>query len=817
MRISYNWLSDYVDHGLSSTDLADSLTMAGLEVEHTKQRSLSLEGVVVGQVASVRPHPDADRLQLCDVDLGTGELEQIVCGAPNVAPHQRVPVATVGTSLVINGKTIKIRKSKIRGQISMGMICAEDELGLSEDHQGIMVLTGNSSIGEPLKDYLRREHRMTDDVTFDLAITPNRPDATCHIGVARDLAALLNVPVKLPSIPALPNETGIEKYLEVLIHCPDLCGRYTAMIVQDVTVRPSPPWLKRKLELVGVRSVNNIVDATNYVMYECGQPLHAFDYDRIRQKKIIVRESVTGETFVTLDGKQHTLTEGVVLICDGKEPVALGGIMGGENSEIDDTTTNVLIESAWFAPSRTRRSAKALGISTDASYRFERGVDTALQPWAALRTAMLIVDLGGGTVVQGILDVDPLPSPVSRIDLRISRIHKILGVQIEHPRIIQILKSLGFSPTHQKGDDIISCTVPTYRPDVNREIDLIEEIVRIYGLENIPLSKNSTPSLSVPLPRTNDQLRDLALSCLTGLGFREIYTNSLLPDDIATQFSHAVIGTDYPPVRTLNAVSTSMATLRPSLLPGMLKVMQYNIYHSQQVLRFCEFGHVFHHSRQEASFIENCSEYDALLLGVSGPIQPKNWDSTSRIADFFDVKGDVHALLDVMRLDILRLEPCYQPTELTDYHITFYSDETRVGTLAKLSGSIQRSFDLPDPVFFAEFNWTRLVLLYEGVPDITYVPVASFPAVERDLAILVDQSQPVAPMLHTLHKVGQPLLKNVDVFDVYTGERIPVDKKSIAFALRFGAGRTLRDKEVDRVMQTIVNVLSKQFNATLRS
>ena len=817
MRISYNWLSNYVGHGLSPADLADSLTMAGLEVEHTKEKALSLEGVIVGQVLSVRPHPNADRLQLCDVDLGTGMSEQIVCGAPNVAAHQRVPVATVGTSLVIGGKTIKIRKSKIRGQISMGMICAEDELGLSEDHQGIMILAGNSNIGEPLKDYFRREYGMTNDIIFDLAITPNRPDATCHIGVARDLAALQNVPLKHPDIPAPPNQTDIEKYLEVLIQCPDLCGRYTAMIVRDVNVKPSPVWLKQKLESVGVRSVNNIVDATNYVMYECGQPLHAFDYDRIRQKKIVVRESVAGEIFVTLDAKQHTLTDGVVLICDGKEPIALGGIMGGENSEIDDTTTNVLIESAWFAPSRTRRSAKTLGISTDASYRFERGVDTALQPWAALRTAMLIADLGEGTPVHGILDIHPTAPPPLHIDLRISRIYKILGTRIEYGRIIQILESLGFSPTHQKGDDVIACTVPTYRPDVNLEIDLIEEIVRIYGLENIPLSKNSTPSLSVPLPRTNDQLRDLALSCLTGLGFREIYTNSLLPDDTAAQFRHAVIGTDYPPVRTLNAVSKSMATLRPSLLPGMLKVMQYNIHHSQQVLRFCEFGHVFHHSQQQAAFIENCSEYNALLLGISGPIQPDNWDSTSRIADFFDLKGHVGTLLDALRLNILRLQPCYQPTELTDYHITLYSDRTRVGTMARLSGSIQKAYDLPDPVFFMEFNWTRLVLLYEGIPDVTYVPVSSFPAVGRDLAVSVDQSQPVAPMLSIIYEAGQPLLRNVTIFDVYTGDRIPPGKKSIAFSLRFEADRTLRDQEIDQVIQTIVHVLSEQFNATLRN
>lgn len=373
MKISYNWLSEYVAHELSPEDLAHALTMSGLEVEDILRLGPSLDGVFVGRVVSVRPHPNADRLKLCDVDLGTDKLIPIVCGAPNVAADQRVPVATIGAHLAIGEKALKIKKSKIRGQVSMGMICAEDELGLSDDHSGIMVLSENAVIGEPLLVYLEREGQEVNDTVLDIAITPNRADATSHIGVARDVSALQNVLLQHPEI-TFPLDGGeTAQHIKVDIQCPDLCHRYVAMIVTGVKVGPSPAWLKRRLEAIGLRSINNVVDATNFVMYECGQPLHAFDYDRIAKQRIVVRESVEGEEFTTLDGKKHTLAEGVVLICDGERPVAIGGIMGGENSEVDETTSNVLIEGAWFCPSRTRRSARALGIATDASYRFERG------------------------------------------------------------------------------------------------------------------------------------------------------------------------------------------------------------------------------------------------------------------------------------------------------------------------------------------------------------------------------------------------------------------------------------------------------------
>lgn len=815
MKISYNWLSEYVVHELSPEDLAHALTMSGLEVENILHLGPSLDGVVVGRVVSVRHHPNADRLKLCDVDLGTDELIPIVCGAPNVAADQRVPVATIGTHLTIGEKVLKIKKSKIRGQTSMGMICAEDELGLSDDHSGIMVLSENAVVGEPLVDYLEKEGQETNDTVLDIAITPNRADATSHIGVARDVSALQNVPLSHPEVTIPPDGGETAQHIKVDIQCPDLCRRYAAMIVTDVKIGPSPAWLKQRLEAIGLRSINNVVDATNYVMYECGQPLHAFDYDRIAEQRIVVRESVEGEEFATLDGRKHTLREGVVLICDGERPVAIGGIMGGENSEVDETTSNVLIEGAWFCPSRTRKSARALGMSTDASYRFERSVDTDSQAWATGRVAALIAELGSGSVTPGIVDAHPNPPTATRVDLRLARVPKILGIRIPRKDILRILTSLGFEP--QEACETISCTVPSCRPDIHLEIDLIEEIARIYGFDRIQALPSAPLPTSIPVTRPIDLMRERVHAYLNGHGFREIYTNSLLPDDQALQFSQAVIEADYPPVRTLNAVSRSMATLRPSLLPGMLNVMQHNANHGQRTLRFYEIGHVFHFSEHEAAFIENYSEYEVLLFGISGPVRPQSWDGSIRLADFFDIKGDVEKLLSLLNLEFLGMEPSVEPTGITAHHITLSVNKKWIGTIARLSDEIQAAYDLPDPVFFATINWTRLALICEEQPAAVYAPVPRHPVVERDIAMVVDSQQPVGPMINRVREAGQALLKNVDIFDIYMGKGIAPGKKSVAFSLRFGANRTLRDQEIDHIVQNIVTTLSTQFGAELRA
>ena len=815
MLISINWLKELVDIDASPVELAESLSLSGLEVEQTEQVGPSLEGVVVGHVIDVQPHPNADRLTLCKVDIADGEPVQIVCGAPNVKAGQFVPVATPGCTLTIKGRQVQIKRARLRGERSAGMICAEDELGLSDDHSGIMVLEDAAIKGEALETYLQRTGRQVADTVMDIVVTPNRPDAACHIGVARDVAALADTPLRLPAIEDPKSSSAIDEHVSVAIACPELCRRYVALLVTGVKVGPSPQWLQDRLSSVGLRPINNIVDVTNYVMYECGQPLHAFDYARLAGAKIIVRASREGEQMSTLDGKRHTLPSGVVLICDDEQPVALGGVMGGANSEVEENTTHVLIESAWFDPSCTRRSARKLGIQTDASYRFERGVDASGQLRAAARAAELMCSLAGGTLVDGYVDAHPNPLVLPEITLRLSRIPKILGITIPPDEVTRILQALGFEVNRQ--DDLLHCQVPPHRPDVSIEVDLIEEVARIHGLDKIAEPTATPLPGSVALDRPIDALRESVHRNLNGKGFREIYTNSLMNRDEAETFSDPALGTGYPVVETLNPVSSTMTTLRPTLLPGMLRVMQFNTHHGQDPLRFYEFGHVFHRIDEHAVYIEGYAEYETLLMAASGPVRPPGWDGQGRNVDIYDIKGDVESLLVTLGLAEVQMESYLQPTAVTAHQIILNSNNQRLGCIARLSDEQQQAWDLRAPVYFAEFNWTRLVLHSQEYSRQTYTSVNRHPVADRDIAVTVPRVQTVGPMLETIRKSGSPLLQHVRIFDLYEDERFGASRKSLAFALRFGARRTLRDEEIDRAVERIVKALHELYAAELRS
>ena len=816
MKISSSWLKEYVDHPYSLEELSHALTMSGLEVEQTAVVADSLDGVTVGRVLEVLPHPNADRLTVCCVDVGHDSPLQIICGAPNVAAGQHVAVARAGAKLMLPsretpGETVPviIRKAKIRGKRSQGMICAEDELGLSDDHSGIMVLTDDAEVGETFDDYLCRRGLFARDAMLDIAVTPNRPDAICHIGVARDVAALTSTMVVRPNVelPRVDGETARQVIVD--IKCPEACRRYVALLVLGVTIRDSPPWLKQRLESVGLRSINNVVDITNYVMYECGQPLHAFDYNRIRGGHIVVRQSTEGERFTTLDGKDHVLMEGTVLICDAERSVALGGMMGGANSEVDETTTNVLIESAWFDPSTTRRAARKLGLSTDASYRFERGVDSDGQVWAAARAARLMVDLGGGTLVSGMVDAHPNPIEMPVLELRLARMAQVLGIDVPRSEVVRILRALEFRVDEAEGD-ILRCRVPTHRPDVEREIDIIEEVARIYGYDAIAEPPRTPLPSFVPSERQADLLRSATNTYLVGRGYREIVTNSLLRKDEAERFIDSALGRTGPVVETLNAVSQSMTTLRPRLLPGMLRVIEHNQNHGQRALRFYEFGHVFQRTNGAGTFIYGYDEGEAFIMGVTGPDAPTAWDRTSREADIFDLKGDVEAVFEQLRVPRVVFEAHNEASPLTDYRIMVYSGGVALGSIARFRA------DLRTPVYFAEFDWAQLVHLCGAHASTTYRATERHPTVERDIAVVVAKSEAVGPMTAAIRKSGGPMLKSVEVFDLYQGERIGADVKSVAFALRFGAGKTLKDEEVDHRVSAIVRRLAKTFGAKLR-
>lgn len=850
MNISYSWLSDYVDlDGISPEALAQLLTMVGLEVDGIEVHGQALDGVVVGHVLDARPHPNADRLTLCSVDLGVESPVQIVCGAPNVAAGQKVPVATVGTTLLLPSRKdpakrepVTLSKVKLRGETSEGMICSEDELGVSDEHAGIMVLQEEAPVGQPFETYLAARGRLRSDATLDVAITPNRPDATSHIGVARDVAAVTGRELRLPEV-EVPEPGGeAAEQVGVTIAAPTVCRRYVGLVVRGVRVGPSPDWLQARLQAIGLRPINNVVDATNFVMHEVGQPLHAFDLDRLagdaeHRARIVVRQAEAETPFTTLDDHKRTLPAGTLLIADAERAVAVAGVMGGANSEVTEHTANLLIESAYFDPASIRRTAKALGLQTDSSYRFERGVDPEVQAWAASRAARLIVEIAGGEVVPGMVDEHPNPVERREVSLRLRRIRRVLGAEIERDEIERLLRAIGFGVVPDAGMagaflkqaerlgvadtpggvESFALTVPSFRPDVTREIDVIEEVARLYGYDRLPLpGQMALPSLP-PRPDRPRALRAAAADRLAGLGFRELYTNSLLPVAVAEAFSvPALTGRTVEAVETANAINREMAALRPSLLPGLLAVAAYNQNRDAGPLRLFEVGHVFGRGEDPHNPVKGYHERESLILGMSGAATLGGWDEAEREVDVYDLKGVVFHLLAALGLDELDEVADPQPDALTAYRLFFEADGRRIGVLGRIGDALAEQQGLRAPVFFAEIDWSGVSALLAAREEPRYEPISRFPAVDRDLAVVVGRNQAVGPMLRTIRQAGGDLLREARVFDLYEGERVGENRKSVAFALRFGADRTLTDSVVDKQVRRIVQALTREHEAELR-
>ena len=828
MDISYNWLNEYVDHDWSPEKLAERLTMAGLEVETVRPLGQALDGVVVGEVTTVRAHPNADRLVLCDVDLGDGAPSQIACGAPNVAAGQKVPVATVGTTLSRPDpdapearQELTVEARELRGEASNGMICAEDELGLSDDHAGIMVLDDDTPVGTPFPEYLDAHGMPSTDAVLDIELTPNRPDAASHIGVARDVSALADSELRTPTVDTPSPGGPVAEEITVDLRDEAGCPRYVALLVRGVDVTESPLWLRRRLTAIGLQPRNHVVDVTNFVLHECGQPLHAFDLDAIADDTIVVRSTDDETPFTTLDDQERELPEDTLLICDAEKPVAVAGVMGGANSEVSTETTDVLIESAYFDPSTIRRTAKALDVQTDSSYRFERGVDRDGQVWAAARAAELIADLGNGTVVPGMVDEHPHPPDEETVSLRPDRLTQVLGTEVATDEGTRLLGAIGFKI--EDGEDALRCTVPTWRPDVSIEEDLIEEVARLHGYDQIPEPERVPVPSRTPQQPPEETLGRQARSLLKGLGYREIYTNSMLRKDRAERFNAPPAGSDRAPVvETKNPISEEMAALRPRLLPGALEVMQHNHNHGQEALRVFEFGRVFRRATDaDAPLVPGYSEHPALLVALSGPHAPTGWDTEPRDADLFDLKGTVETLLEDLRVPDRRVRPrdagaVDEAPPVTQHHIDVAAGDTPLGTVARVRDDVAADFDLDTPVFVAEFHWAALVGSATAEQHRDYEPVSRFPVVDRDLAVLVPANQPVGPLQRAIREAGAPLLRRVDVFDTYAGAGIDEDTKSVAFTLRFGADRTLTDEEVDARLDAIVERLAANHGARLR-
>ena len=802
MKISYNWLTEFIDLDLSPKQTAEKLTLIGLEVDELSSFGSKLEGVVVGEILEVNEHPNADRLQLCIVNTGE-ETNQIVCGADNVAKGQKVPVATVGTTLPVetdNGEPFTIREAKLRGEKSKGMICAEDELGLGDDHSGIMVLDEDLVAGTPLNKAID----LYEDTIIDIEITPNRPDATCHLGVARDLAAALDLELHKPFAEDFGEPQPL-KEIDIEIRAPEKCHRYVGKMVNGISIEESPAWLQNRLKAIGVRPVNNIVDITNYVMFELGQPLHAFDADTIKGDKIVVKEFDEEISFETLDHIERKCPPGTLFICDGNEPVAIAGVMGGVDSEVSEGTTNILIESAWFDPAAIRRTAKEQMLQTDASYRFERGVDPKLQRIAAERAAQLIAEVAGGELVDRCTDIHPTKTDERTLSLRKSYVNRLLGTDFSTEEIHDLLDGLELELL-QKDESQLQYRIPTFRPDLEREVDLIEEVGRLFDYNNIPAPKHG--KFSSPEPITDwEELIAKAKETAKGLRFREIYSNSLMPEKDAQ-----LLGDLDQMIHTLNPISEEMTTLRPSLLYGFLKSAEYNFNRKAKQLRFFEVGNVFNKD-EKGSYHPGINEETHILFGLAGFKTIEHWKTEAQHYDAFDLKAAVRSFLKQLGVHSVT------KTTVDDQNVlTYMIDEREIGQLFNVSEEMLGNYDIDLPAMTAEFSLTQIFKARQNIKEQRYEPVSKFPSFEFDFAVIVDRSIKAGDLLKLIREKAGPTLQELQVFDVFEGESLGDQKKSIAFRLSFlDKNKTLTIKEVEPIINKLIKVLEKEYSAKLRN
>lgn len=799
MKILLSWLRNYIDlEGISSEEISHKLTMAGLEVEDVYSEAEIYKGFVVGKVNLKQKHPNADKLSLCTVSTGENEY-QVICGAPNVEANQKIVFAPIGT--IIPKGQLKIEKVKIRGIESYGMICSEAELEISDKHEGIMVLPDDFKVGAKITEALK-----LNDVIFEIGITPNRPDALSHIGVARELAALLGKSLKLPQIKLKESKSSVNEFASIVIQDEINCPRYSSLVIRNVEIKESPEWLKNCLSKIGLRPINNVVDITNYIMYETGQPLHAFDLDLLASKKIIVKSTKTESTFTTLDSKQRNLPIGTLMICDGEKPVAIAGVMGGENSEINSDTKNLLIESAYFNPASIRRTSRSIGLSTDASYRFERGTDPNNTLYAAQRTAQLISEICDGEIAKGNIDIYPKKILPQKIILRYSTVERILGYRIEKQKIKNILIALGITAEEQNQYEL-KTTVPSFRPDIEREIDLIEEIARIHGYDNIPTISKIAVTLQKRIDESEfaDQLRNVANS----LGFFEMINNPLVNKKLASYYEN--------PIQILNPQNLDMEFLRNSLLPGALSVVSRNINSGEKDLCLFEIGNIFY--KNSTSGIESFSDFtesQKLIFILTGRANSKEWHSNERFFDFFDLKGVINSFLIKISLDNFLNDSYYHSgNNLYEFLFTKSLMNKVLAEGGKVKKEVLDDFGIEQDVFAFEFDVQSLQRI-EKVGK-KFIEPSKFPKVVRDFAFIFDRKIIVKDIITHIKHEGSNLLKDVKIFDIYEDEAIGNDKKSLAFSLEFGSDeRTLTESEVEKDFTALINSVSKKFNAILR-
>ncbi|WP_080239001.1 phenylalanine--tRNA ligase subunit beta [Spirosoma rigui] len=828
MEVSYKWLQEFIALPESPEEVGKLLTGTGLEVEGIEAVGPSgepaaenaLSGVVIGEVLTCTKHPDADKLSLTTVDVGTGQPLPIVCGAPNVAAGQKVIVALVGATLhPTAGESFQIKKAKIRGALSEGMICAEDEIGLGTSHAGIIVLDPDGPgaalpNGTPADQYFD----VSPDYRISIGLTPNRIDAASHLGVARDLRAVLNRPLQWPDIDAfrVDNESLT---LDVRVDDTEACPRYTGLTISGLTVGESPEWLKKRLLSIGLNPINNIVDITNFVCHDLGQPLHAFDADKIAGHQVIVKTLPAGTPFVTLDGVERKLTATDLMICDAEKPMCIAGVFGGQYSGVTAQTTRIFLESAYFSAMSVRKTALHHGLKTDASFRFERGTDPAMPLIALKRAALLIQEIAGsnggtgqvrpGIISSAITDLYPTPVAPFRVPVRYRNINRLIGINIDFAEIQRILEALDIQLDEQTNDGFVA-VVPPYRVDVTREADVIEEILRIYGLDNIPLSKNLAADSLSEFPKIDpDQWQSRVGQLMAANGFHEILTLSLTRPSYHEAIRPSLPGAD---VTLLNPLSDELSVMRQTLLFSSLETLVYNLNRRQKDLKLFEFGKVYHKVTGENGAVKYV-ERMRLSLAITGNQQAESWMQKSQPVAYHDLATAVQRILNLFRVRNVETQPA--DPNLFQYGLTYLVNKKPLVSIGLVKTKLAKLVDLKQPVFYADFDWSALMKATGG--KVRYDEVSRFPDVRRDLSLVIDKTVTFEQISRLAHQTERKLLRSVNTFDVFEGEQLGADKKSysVSFTLQ-DTTQTLTDATIDKTMQRLMSAFERELGAVIR-
>lgn len=817
MKISHNWLKSYIETDLDPTKIAELLTDGGLEVEEvTEFESIKggLKGIVIGQVMECEKHPNADKLSITKVDIGNSSLTPIVCGAPNVAVGQKVLVATVGTTLYTGTDSFIIKSSKIRGEISEGMICAEDEIGIGTSHDGILVLPTEVKVGTLASDYFK----IANDFVYEIGLTPNRVDASNHIGVARDLVALLNQNTqiknhKLNLISLKPLSVGKPLPIIIEVKNEEACPRYAGVCIANIEVNESPDWLKNRIKSIGLRPINNVVDITNFVLMELGQPLHAFDYDKINGHKIIVQTLTNGATFTTLDETERNLHSDDLMICNQDLPMCIAGVFGGLNSGVTNKTKNIFLESAYFNPSFVRKTSKRHNLKTDAAFRFERGTDPNGVVFALRRAAELIIEICGGEIASEIQDVYNKPIKNVQLDINLTQINKLIGQNIPSNEVKSILKDLGIIIINES-PEVLSIEIPTYKVDVTREADIVEEILRIYGYNNIKIDEKLNASINFTKKPESNYLLQLASEYLSANGFTEIMNNSLSKSEYSTN-DYGIDKTKT--VNIINPLSSELNTMRQNLLFGALESIKRNFNYKNYDLKFYEFGsHYTLKSESFKSINESFNEEQHLALFLTGNRVKTGWMSGVQPNDFYYTKFIAQSLFQRLNVDISFFKTAEITNYSYEYGISYSKGDKTVMEIGKVSKLLLKQFDISQDVFIIDINWSAY-LETQKQSRIIFKEISNFPEVRRDLALLVNKDISFGMIEEICFNTEKHLLKEVSLFDIYEGNQVEKSKKSYAISLVIqDSQKTLTDKQIDKLTERVVHALNDKLGATLR-